>query len=176
MITRRDVLIALGRGDLDGVPIAHKDLFETNTHELGGGVTTIHPFFGMSRFEAPVPTGLERAAANRALRDDQRSVRERFADLDLDPDAHGAGDGAAHRRPHCRRRPSANTWPFNAARTPALTVPAGRTRTGCRWASSWQPHPTPMACHYGPPVPSSTSSGGRPDVQLWPERTDRKRQ
>ncbi len=83
MITRRDVLIALGRGDLDGVPIAHKDLFETNTHELGGGVTTIHPFFGTSRFEAPVPTGLERAAANRALRDDQRSVRERFADLDL---------------------------------------------------------------------------------------------
>src|SRR5688572_4252329 len=77
----------IGRADLYGIPIAHKDLFETkgvrttagsmlfenhipdnnaalvqqieaagglllgktNTHELGGGVTTINPFFGTTR-------------------------------------------------------------------------------------------------------------------------------
>ena len=77
----------MGKADLYGIPIAHKDLFETrgvrttagsllfenhipetnaaivqqleaagalllgktNTHELGGGVTTINPFFGATR-------------------------------------------------------------------------------------------------------------------------------
>ena len=77
----------IGKADLYGIPIAHKDLFETrgvrttagsllfenyipetnaaivqqlesagavllgktNTHELGGGVTTINPFFGTTR-------------------------------------------------------------------------------------------------------------------------------
>ena len=83
----RDLAEARSKADLYGIPIAHKDLFETrgvrttagsllfeeyvpesnaaivqqletagavmlgktNTHELGGGVTTMNPFFGTTR-------------------------------------------------------------------------------------------------------------------------------
>lgn len=81
-------------------------------------------------FEAPVPTGLELAAAHRALRDYQRSVRARFEDLDLvvtptvpvtAPLIDGPIPGGLLLR---------NAWPFNAARTPALTVPCGVDAAG----------------------------------------------
>ena len=86
-LARRQARDAKGPGPMNGIPIAHKDLFETrgvrttagsllfehhtpdtnaaivqrletagavmlgktNTHELGGGVTTINPFFGTTR-------------------------------------------------------------------------------------------------------------------------------
>lgn len=86
-VARRGARTAKANGPLSGIPIAHKDLFETrgirttagsllfethtpdtsaavvdqlenagavllgktNTHELGGGVTTINPFFGTTR-------------------------------------------------------------------------------------------------------------------------------
>jgi aspartyl-tRNA(Asn)/glutamyl-tRNA(Gln) amidotransferase subunit A len=86
-VARREARDAKAPGPMNGIPIAHKDLFETrgvrttagsllfethtpdtnaaivqqlenagavllgktNTHELGGGVTTINPFFGTTR-------------------------------------------------------------------------------------------------------------------------------
>ena len=74
-------------------------------------------------FKAPVPGGLELVAATRALAAYQRAVRQVFEGIDVivtptvpitAPAIDGPIDGALILR---------NTWPFNAARTPALSVP-----------------------------------------------------
>ena len=76
-------------------------------------------------FKAPVPSGLELVAATRALAAYQRAVRRVFEDVDVivtptvpitAPAIDGPIDGALILR---------NTWPFNAARTPAISVPCG---------------------------------------------------
>jgi aspartyl-tRNA(Asn)/glutamyl-tRNA(Gln) amidotransferase subunit A len=76
-------------------------------------------------FQAPLPSALELAAAYRHLRDYQSAVRRLFDSIDIvitptvpiqAPPVAGPIDGALILR---------NTWPFNAARTPALTIPCG---------------------------------------------------
>ena len=76
-------------------------------------------------FQAPLPTGAELAAAHRALRTYQRAVAKGFEKVDIiltptvpitAPAINGSIDGALILR---------NTWPFNAARTPAVSVPCG---------------------------------------------------
>jgi aspartyl-tRNA(Asn)/glutamyl-tRNA(Gln) amidotransferase subunit A len=76
-------------------------------------------------FAAPVPTGLELAAAHRARRAFQVEVGRVFGDVDVvalptvpivAPRIDGPIDGALILR---------NTWPFNAAHLPALTLPCG---------------------------------------------------
>jgi aspartyl-tRNA(Asn)/glutamyl-tRNA(Gln) amidotransferase subunit A len=81
-------------------------------------------------FKAPVPSALEVAAAHRALRAFQSDVRRLFQDIDVivtptvavtAPPIDGPIDGALILR---------NTWPFNAARTPAMSVPCGVDSAG----------------------------------------------
>ena len=76
-------------------------------------------------FRAPVPSGLEVVAAHRALSAFQSAVRRVFDSVDVvvtptvamtAPPIEGPIDGALILR---------NTWPFNAARTPALSLPCG---------------------------------------------------
>jgi aspartyl-tRNA(Asn)/glutamyl-tRNA(Gln) amidotransferase subunit A len=76
-------------------------------------------------FKAPVPTGLELAAAHRARRAFQVDMTTLFEDVELlavptvpmvAPRIDGPIDGGAILR---------NTWPFNAAHMPALTLPCG---------------------------------------------------
>ncbi len=76
-------------------------------------------------FRAPVPSGLELAAAHRALREYQSAVRRVFDAIDIvltptvavtAPLIDGVIDGGLILR---------NTWPWNAARTPVLTMPCG---------------------------------------------------
>lgn len=83
-----------------------------------------------SFFQARVPTGLELAAAHRALLEFQQRVRELFEEVDViltptvpitAPPIDGSINGALILR---------NTWPFNAARTPAISVPCGFDRAG----------------------------------------------
>ena len=72
-----------------------------------------------------MPSGLELVAATRALAAYQHAVRRVFEDVDVivtptvpivAPAIDGPIDGALILR---------NTWPFNAARTPAISVPCG---------------------------------------------------
>lgn len=79
-----------------------------------------------SFFTAAVPTGLELAAAHRERRRFQVEMTRLLDDLDvlalptvpvIAPPIAGPIDGALLLR---------NTWPFNAARMPALSVPCGR--------------------------------------------------
>ncbi len=81
-------------------------------------------------FQAPVPSGLQLAAAHRALGAYQAAVRSLFETVDLvltptvpivAPAIEGPIDGALILR---------NTWPFNAARTPAISVPCGLDAAG----------------------------------------------
>jgi aspartyl-tRNA(Asn)/glutamyl-tRNA(Gln) amidotransferase subunit A len=76
-------------------------------------------------FKAPIPSALALVSAQRALRAYQADVRRIFDDVDVivtptvpiaAPPIDGPVDGALILR---------NTWPFNAARTPALSVPCG---------------------------------------------------
>jgi aspartyl-tRNA(Asn)/glutamyl-tRNA(Gln) amidotransferase subunit A len=76
-------------------------------------------------FLAPVPSGLELAAAQRRLREYQSAVRRVFDEVDVvltptvavtAPLIDGVIDGALILR---------NTWPWNAARAPALSMPCG---------------------------------------------------
>jgi aspartyl-tRNA(Asn)/glutamyl-tRNA(Gln) amidotransferase subunit A len=76
-------------------------------------------------FKAPLPTALELVAAERALRVYQSAVRRLFENVDVvvtptlpitAPPIDGPIDGALILR---------NTWPFNAARTPAISLPCG---------------------------------------------------
>lgn len=81
-------------------------------------------------FQSRVPSGLELAAAHRALLRFQQSVRELFEEVDVivtptvpvtAPRIAGPVDGALILR---------NTWPFNAARTPAISIPCGFDAAG----------------------------------------------
>lgn len=81
-------------------------------------------------FQAPLPSGLALAAAHRALRGYQRAVRELFETVDLvltptvpitAPPIDARIDGGLILR---------NTWPFNAARTPVISLPAGFDEQG----------------------------------------------
>jgi aspartyl-tRNA(Asn)/glutamyl-tRNA(Gln) amidotransferase subunit A len=76
-------------------------------------------------FKAPIPSGLELAAAHRERRAFQVDITERFDQVDVlvmptvpvvAPRIDGPIDGALILR---------NTWPFNAAHLPALTLPCG---------------------------------------------------
>jgi aspartyl-tRNA(Asn)/glutamyl-tRNA(Gln) amidotransferase subunit A len=76
-------------------------------------------------FKVPLPTALEVVAAARALRAFQAAVRRMFEAVDVvvtptvaitAPPIQGPIDGALILR---------NTWPFNAARTPAVSIPCG---------------------------------------------------
>jgi aspartyl-tRNA(Asn)/glutamyl-tRNA(Gln) amidotransferase subunit A len=76
-------------------------------------------------FKTPLPTALELVAAHRALSAFQSDVRRVFESVDVvltptvaitAPRIEGPIDGALILR---------NTWPFNAARTPALSLPCG---------------------------------------------------
>ena len=76
-------------------------------------------------FKAPLPTALELVAATRALTTYQRAVRQLFESIDVvltptvavtAPAIDGPIDAALILR---------NTWPFNAARTPAISIPCG---------------------------------------------------
>jgi aspartyl-tRNA(Asn)/glutamyl-tRNA(Gln) amidotransferase subunit A len=82
-----------------------------------------------SFFQAPLPTALELAAAHRELRDYQAAVRRVFDSVNIvltptvpiqAPPVQGPIDGALILR---------NTWPFNAARTPAITIPCDSVQT-----------------------------------------------
>jgi aspartyl-tRNA(Asn)/glutamyl-tRNA(Gln) amidotransferase subunit A len=81
-------------------------------------------------FQAPVPSGLELVDAHRSLLAFQAAVRHVFETVDVvmmptvpivAPPIGGPIDGARILR---------NTWPFNAARTPAITVPCGLDAEG----------------------------------------------
>jgi aspartyl-tRNA(Asn)/glutamyl-tRNA(Gln) amidotransferase subunit A len=83
-----------------------------------------------SFFQARVPSGLELAAAHRALLEFQQRVRELFEQVDViltptvpitAPRIEGPISGALILR---------NTWPLNAARTPAISVLCGFDRAG----------------------------------------------
>ena len=76
-------------------------------------------------FKAPLPGALELVAATRALTAYQSAVRRVFDTVDVvltptvaitAPPIDGPIDGALILR---------NTWPFNAARTPAISIPCG---------------------------------------------------
>jgi aspartyl-tRNA(Asn)/glutamyl-tRNA(Gln) amidotransferase subunit A len=76
-------------------------------------------------FKAPLPSALELVAAHRALGVFQSDVRRVFEGVDVvltptvpitAPPIEGSIDGDLILR---------NTWPFNAARTPALSLPCG---------------------------------------------------
>ncbi len=81
-------------------------------------------------FEAPVPSGLELVAAHRALTDYRVAVRRVFETVDVvltptvavtAPAIEGPINGALILR---------NTWPFNAAQTPAISLPCGLNAAG----------------------------------------------
>jgi aspartyl-tRNA(Asn)/glutamyl-tRNA(Gln) amidotransferase subunit A len=81
-------------------------------------------------FRTPAPAPAAVAVARRALRDFQERVDRAFVDLDVivtptvpvtAPPIAGPIDSALVLR---------NTWPFNAARTPAISVPCGVDRLG----------------------------------------------
>lgn len=83
-----------------------------------------------SFFQARVPSGLALAAAHRALLEFQQRVRALFEQVDViltptvpitAPRIDGPINGALILR---------NTWPFNAARTPAISVLCGFDRAG----------------------------------------------
>jgi aspartyl-tRNA(Asn)/glutamyl-tRNA(Gln) amidotransferase subunit A len=81
-------------------------------------------------FKAPLPTTLELVAAHRALSAFQSAVRRLFETIDVvitptvpitAPLIDGPIDGEAILR---------NTWPFNGARTPTISVPCGMDAQG----------------------------------------------
>ena len=81
-------------------------------------------------FQSRVPSGLELAAAHRALLGFQQSVRKLFDEVEViltptvpvtAPRIAGPINGALILR---------NTWPFNAARTPAMSLPCGFDAAG----------------------------------------------
>lgn len=76
-------------------------------------------------FEAPVPSGLALVSAHRALRAYQQSVRECFRDVDLIVTPTVPVTAPSITGPINGRLILRNTWPFNAARTPAISVPCG---------------------------------------------------
>ena len=83
-----------------------------------------------SFLQARVPSGLGLAAAHRALLEFQQCVREKFQEVDViltptvpitAPRIDGPVNGGLILR---------NTWPFNAARAPAISIPCGFDTAG----------------------------------------------
>jgi aspartyl-tRNA(Asn)/glutamyl-tRNA(Gln) amidotransferase subunit A len=81
-------------------------------------------------FKTPRPSGAEGRASRRALSDFQRSIDGVFERVQIlltptvpitAPRIEGPIDGALILR---------NTWPFNAAGTPAISIPCGVNQTG----------------------------------------------
>jgi aspartyl-tRNA(Asn)/glutamyl-tRNA(Gln) amidotransferase subunit A len=122
----REVRLPVDRSTMSRVfdPIVVAEIHQTYERDWRERPQLFSPAFA-EFFAAPVPTGLELAAAHRARRAFQVEVGRVFGDVDVvalptvpivAPRIDGPIDGALILR---------NTWPFNAAHLPALTLPCG---------------------------------------------------
>jgi aspartyl-tRNA(Asn)/glutamyl-tRNA(Gln) amidotransferase subunit A len=127
----RDITFPIDGGTMSRVfdPIVVAEIHERFVRDWKERPHAFSPAFA-AFFQAPVPSGLELAAAHRALREYQAAVRQLFDTVEIvltptvaitAPAIDGAIDGALILR---------NTWPFNAARTPVMSLPCGFDRHG----------------------------------------------
>jgi aspartyl-tRNA(Asn)/glutamyl-tRNA(Gln) amidotransferase subunit A len=127
----RDITFPIDGGTMARVfdPIIVAEIHERFARDWKERPEAFSPAFA-GFFQAPLPSGLELAAAHRALREYQAAVRQLFDTVDIvltptvamtAPPIEGPIDGALILR---------NTWPFNAARTPVMSVPCGFDRHG----------------------------------------------
>ena len=103
-------------------------------------------------FGGPGPSATEISGARQACEAFERTVATLFTDVDVlampavpveAPSIDGPIDGMRILR---------NTWPFNAARVPAISVPCGEGEAACpSGCSSWPHRSTRRRCSRAPP-------------------------